>query len=256
MINYIKKDLTKLYNIGDALCTPDVYFDISSEKKRTIIGGGVWSIPDYASKSNANEMIVWAVGKSDKNLSKKVTVNTQNTFLQWTSRDLDLLEDKKKFLPCVSCLNTEVISEPKGDKTLIFTNANQAVSSDISEKLSDKYILAKNDESKDSFLRKWEMCDKIITNSYHGIYWSLLSGRKVIPFGYSSKFTSVTSLFGIQFPKENLYDVKNRAAVSQMIERNKGNFIEVKQNPLSQFREMNLEFADSLAKYEVLCELK
>jgi hypothetical protein len=256
MINYIKKDLTKLYNIGDALCTPDVYFDISSEKERTIIGGGVWNIPDHARKPNANKMIVWAAGKSDKDLGKKIPVKTQNTFLEWTSRDMDLLEDKKKFLPCVSCLNEEIISEPKGDKILIFTNANQVVSSSINEKLADKYILAKNDESKDSFLRKWEMCDKIITNSYHGIYWSLLSGRKVIPFGYSSKFTSVTSLFGIQFPKENLYDVRNRTAVSRMIEMHKSNFIEVKQNPLQQFREMNLKFADGLAKHEVVCKVK
>lgn len=255
MISYTKKNLKSLYNIGDALCTPDIYFDIKSDIEYTIIGGGVWNIPSYAKKPEANKTIVWAAGKSDKNLNQKTIEKTQQAFLEWTSRDLDLLEDKHKFLPCVSCLNDEIISEPKGDKTLVFTNANQVVSADINKRLANKYILSKNNESKETFLKKWEMCDKVITNSYHGIYWSLLSGRKVIPFGYSSKFTSVTSLFGIQFPKENLYNVSNRKAISGMIESNSGNYIQCKQNPLQRFREINLQFAEKLSKYDIECKL-
>ena len=256
MIQYIKKDLTKLYNIGDALCAPDVYFDIASESNRTIIGGGVWNIPDYQKKPGATNMIVWAAGKSDKDIRRILPVRSYTRFLEWSSRDLDLLEDKSKFLPCASCLNTKIISEPHGDKTLIFTNVNQVVSSEIDSNLSEDYILAKNDETEESFLAKWKQCGRVITNSYHGIYWSLLSGREVNPFGYSSKFTSVTHLFGIEFPKENLYDIKNRSAVSNMIEKHNGKFIKPVTNPLEQFRELNLEFADKLKTHGVVCKLK
>ncbi len=256
MITYTKKDLSKLFNIGDALCTPDVYFDIQSNRSYTIMGGGVWNIEDYNKKPSVKSTIVWAAGKSEKDIHRIKPIRSDYKFLEWGIRDLDLLEDKTRFLPCVSCLNTKIISEPKDNKILVFTNANGVVSSDINKRLSEKYILARNDETEESFLSKWQQCDRVITNSYHGIYWSLLSGREIIPFGYSSKFTSVTRLFGIEFPKENLYDIKNRTVLSHMIETNKGNFITSKQNPLEHFRDLNMSFAERLKTVGVTCKLK
>jgi hypothetical protein len=256
MITYTKKDLSKLYNIGDALCTPDVYFDIQSNHDYTIIGGGVWNIAEYNKKPTAKTSIVWAAGKSDKDFHRIQKIRSDYKFLEWGIRDLDLLEDKTRFLPCVSCFNTKIISEPKGDKTLVFTNANEVVSSEINKKLSENYILAKNNESEQDFLDKWEQCDKVITNSYHGIYWSLLSGRKIIPFGYSSKFISATHLFGIEFPRENLYNIKNRLALSHMIDSTKVTFMSTKINRLETFRELNLAFAENLKSKGIICKLK
>ena len=256
MITYTKKDISKLYNIGDALCTPDVYFNIQSNHNYTIVGGGVWNIDDYNKKTSAKNTIIWAAGKSEKDIHRIKPIRSDYRFLHWGIRDLDLLEDKTKFLPCVSCFNNNIISEPKNNKIMIFTNANAVVSSDIDKRLSEKYILAKNDESEESFLSKWQQCNRVITNSYHGIYWSLLSGREIIPFGYSSKFISVAHLFGIDFPKENLYDIKNRTVLSHMIETNKGKFITSKQTPLEQFRDLNMAFAEKLKNVGVICDLK
>ncbi len=256
MLNYVKKNLSKLYNIGDALCTPDVYFNIQSDRSYTILGGGVWNLEEQSRKVASKNTILWAVGKSDKNLNVKNTVKDNKRFLEFTSRDLDLLEDKTKFLPCVSCLNTEIIREPKDEKILVFTNANLEVSAKVNIKFPENYIIATNSESKESFLSKWEQCNRVITNSYHGIYWSLLSNRELLPFGYSSKFTSATSLFDIVFPKENLYSIYNKDMFLELLKKDKGTFIKPKLNPLEKFRDLNMQFSEKLKQYDIECKLK
>ena len=81
MISYTKKDLSKLHNIGDALCTPDVYFDIQSDKPYTIVGGGVWNIEDIDKKPTAPSTILWGAGRSDKDLFRKKQVRSNYRFL-------------------------------------------------------------------------------------------------------------------------------------------------------------------------------
>jgi len=258
MITYLKKDLSKLFNIGDSLCTPDNYFDIKSEKNFRIIGGGVWNIEKYGIDENAQNTILWAAGKSIKEFNKIRAIDTSSfRYADWSIRDLDLLDDKTKFVPCVSCLNTDVISEPIGNKTLVFTNANTTVSPDIKITESEDIVVMKNDETYSSFIEKWKHCDKIITNSYHGIYWSMLSGRAVAPYGYSSKFTSVTRLFNIEFPKENLYNLKAQEVFNYMIKRNQ-NYVSIKNYNKTHvnFCDINFEYAKKLSKIGIKCDIK
>lgn len=255
MIEFTKKNLSILDNIGDRLCTPDNYFDMQSSKGLTVVGGGVWNIEKLSNNENAPYTILWAAGKSVR--YPKIPNKIKGLrFLKTGIRDILDLDDTKYFLPCVSCLNERVISPPTGNKTLVFTNANEEVSLSVHQKQKD-YIYLNNACSIDVFLEKWAGCDRVITNSYHGIYWSLLTGRKVAPYGYSSKFTNVTALFGIDFPKENLYSVSNRAAFESMIGREQ-HYISAKnyEEKFNEFKELNTNFARSLSEVGVLCVIK
>ncbi len=253
MINFTKKNLSKLNNIGDVLCTPDNYFDITSEKDLTIVGGGVWNIEKLSKEPASKHTIVWAAGRSIRypNVANRLP---DTKFLAAGFRDILDLKDKNMFLPCVSCLHEEIVKEPIGNKTLIFTNANEQVSAIIDKKDSNKIYLT-NDCSEAEFLSVWRQCDKVITNSYHGIYWSLLSSRSVAPYGYSSKFKNVTAIFGIEFPNENFYPVASKNTLKDLIDRNQ-KFIKSKASMLDYFQQLNFEYAESLKRIGVECKKK
>jgi hypothetical protein len=255
MIKFTKKNLFELNNIGDVLCTPDNYFDMSCDKDITIIGGGVWNIEKLSNSHTANKTIVWSAGRSIRHPNKSKKLPKLN-FLKTGIRDILDLDDSSIFLPCVSCLNETILKEPHSNKTLVFTNANEKVSHDIRERDED-LIYLKNSCSLDDFLIAWNQCSRVITNSYHGIYWSFLSGREVSPYGYSSKFVNVTALFDIEFPEDNLYDVKNRSILKDMVKKDQ-TFFSVKDysKRLDKFRELNLNFADSLKVHDIQCKLK
>ena len=257
-MRYLKKDLKNLFNIGDSLCTPDVYFDISSEKDLRIIGGGVWNIKKYGSDTDAQKTILWAAGESHKDNMQRFTDITPFKFLEWSGRDRDLLKDKSRFVPCVSCFNDILLQAPKNSKTLIFTNANNAVSSKINMQETDNLLIMTNAVSYNEFMEKWEQCDRVITNSYHGIYWSLLSGREVSPFGYSSKFISVMRLFDLELPVKQLYNNRGRYSLTDLVSNNDKKFFKL-DNPqayLNEFKRLNLEFVNKLEKHGVICKIK
>jgi hypothetical protein len=259
MITYLKKDLKQLFNIGDFLCTPDNYFSIESEKNFSIIGGGVWNIEKYGTDNNSENTILWAAGKSIKEFNKIVPISSNNfRYAEWSVRDKNLIEDKSRFVPCVSCLNNEVLKEPIGNKTLFFTNANTSVSPNIQLQETENTLVMKNNETYESFIKKWEQCDRIITNSYHGIYWSLLSGRSVSPFGYSSKFISVMKLFNMELPKENIYSYKTQELFNEMLKRKEQKFFSLKTRELfkNEFINLNYEYAEKLSKIGVKCKIK
>lgn len=257
-MKYLKKDLKNLFNIGDSLCTPDVYFDISSEKDLKIIGGGVWPIRKYGTDNDAPRTILWAAGESHKDDIFRYTDQVPFNYLEWSSRDRDLLKDKSKYVPCVSCFHEELFKDPQGSKTLVFTNANSAVSSKVNIKESDELLILANDASYNTFIEKWKKCDRVITNSYHGIYWSLLSGREVSPFGYSSKFTSVMRLFDLELPKTQMYNIRGRYSLNELISKQDKVFFKLN-NPnefLNNFKELNLNFVEKLKMHDVICKIK
>jgi hypothetical protein len=254
VISFIKKDLSKLHNIGDLLCTPDNYFEVVSDSAITVVGGGVWDIEKMSTESTACNIIVWAAGRSIRypNIPRPLQ---KMKFLSSGFRDLLDIETPSLFLPCVSCLNTKIMQEPMGDKTLVFTNANSRVSSPIDATNSDRLYLT-NDCSEDEFMSAWMKCDKVITNSYHGIYWSMLSGRSVAPYGYSSKFTNVMAMFDLEIPVENIYTVGSRHIVSRLVNDLKQRFFKPNEPKLEQFQQLNLSFAHSLSKVGIECHQK
>jgi len=260
MIQYIKKDLSELNNIGDILCTPDNYFNIASEDDLNILGGGSWKGYNIKRLIKANvdvsKTIAWGIGESIKDLTLRSSVD-RLPFLEWSLRDRDLLSNKDKFVPCVSCLNRKILKEPINNNTFIFLNANTKVGPSKDKISSHNNFIGTNAECEDVFLSKWQHSDTIITNSYHGIYWALLSGRRVLPFGYSSKFVSLFEIFNLEFPLENYYRLEEKDIIFEKI-KNQNKFIEVSDYKikLENFQESNLQFAEKLIKYGINCKLK
>lgn len=250
-IKFKNQTSKSLYNLGDSLCSPKLYFDFYSESSFTIVGGGAYNILNILENNDPSDTILWSIGVSSKNLKNLKKIDNLN-FVEWSFRDRDRLVDKNKFVPCVSCLNRSIISPPTSDKSLIFLNKNPDVST-TSKFIEDSNVLyITNDCSIDEFLKKWKQCDKVITNSYHGIYWALLTGREVMPFGYSSKFLSVFEMFDLSFPLNNLYSAKHPEVLDYLIQNTKKyHKVSNEDNYLTMFQNKNIEFANNLLKHNI-----
>jgi hypothetical protein len=240
MITYITRDQT--CNLGDILACPNNYFNIESDQPTYIVGGGQWNLFELPYK-NVYRTIAWSVGISIHLLQCSLTIN-QLPLLKWSLRDIDFT-NQSHFLPCVTCLHNEIMFEPIGNETLYYFNGDQMLS------FGDNIITNNSDYS--TFINKWKHSEVIITNSYHGIYWGLLSGRSVIPFGYSTKFISLMKSFDLEFPMDNFYDnhnINHRSIIK------KANCKKIKSTRLylDQFKSMNLEFAESLRMHDVICK--
>lgn len=195
-----------------------------------IIGGGAFSllgVPEARAETDS-ATILWGVGRScpvirssgfglKSRIFRMVNeMQAMRTHMVASVRDKEWARNGIQFVPCSSVNHPLVEIEP-GNSLGIFVNANLdatganldeiARSSGISQ---EECVFGTNGLCYEDFLSRFKMIDRVITNSYHVCYWSLLSGRKVKLLGYSTKFTSLLNIFNLR--KSDLYIYKRGSA--------------------------------------------
>lgn len=264
-----------LRNIGDELCSPRHYFDFIEPRARiAIIGGGVFS--DLGEKAldrlriPASDAVLWGVGRSVKRAGDRLQVIENLPHLAWGLRDLDGVADASHFLPCVSCLHPMLDVPVAGDKTLLFVNADQRVTREADVPALQRLAAEKgwsflqNSCSDEEMQAALAGCTRVVTNSFHGAYWSLLSGHAVKVIGYSSKFESlfralrlpVNALLRYEKPRKHAWLTRWLARgpetselVTQLMHMGgEDGFVALPDAAAvrREFREMNLRFAQGL----------
>ena len=266
-----------LRNIGDELCSPRHYFDFVQPRARmAIIGGGVFS--DLGEKAlgrlriPASDAVLWGVGRSVKRAGDRLQVIDHLPHLAWGLRDMDGVADLAHFLPCVSCLHPMLEEPIVGDKTLLFVNADQRVTREADvpalQALAAErgWVFLQNNCSDEEMKAALASCARVVTNSFHGAYWSLLSGHAVKVIGYSSKFERlfrawrlpVSALLRYEKPRKHAWLTRWLGQGSQtselvaQLKRRSGDegFVAVP-DPAAirqEFRAMNLRFAQGLVE--------
>ncbi|MGO4910632.1 hypothetical protein ACEN2J_20360 [Pseudorhodobacter sp. W20_MBD10_FR17] len=190
-------------NIGDFSCSPFDYFDWgdatakdmreASEPYNVSIMGGGKIFGGMAAAAGINlarspEHIAWGVGtRQSFPISLKY----------WRARKLcslvgsrDWGDRRYDFAPCVSCMSPlfdlnlqpehDVIFYCHGGKT---DTQNISIPNNIPRK-------ANNVGSFEDSIRFIASGKTVVSNSYHGVYWSLLLGRKTICIPFSNKFNA------------------------------------------------------------------
>ena len=266
-----------LRNIGDELCSPRHYFDFIEPRARiAIIGGGVFS--DLGEKAldrlriPASDAVLWGVGRSVKRAGDRLQVIENLPHLAWGLRDLDGVADSSHFLPCVSCLHPMLDVPIAGEKTLLFVNADQRVTREADVPALQRLAAEKgwsflqNSCSDEEMQAALAGCSRVVTNSFHGAYWSLLSGHAVKVIGYSSKFESlfralrlpVNALLRYEKPRKHAWLMRwlgQGSKTSELVTQLRGitdddGFVALP-DPAAirqEFRAMNLRFAQSLVE--------
>lgn len=173
-----------------------------------IIGGGVFADLGLSALSRhdvkESDAILWGAGQSVKRPGHKAVLVSELPYADWGLRDIDKLADANRFLPCVSCLHPMLDIQSQGDRTLIFLNADPRVTDGAAQAELQKMAHTRgwdflmNSCAEGEFEEKLSSASRVLTNSFHGAYWSWLSGREVGLVGYSSKFVSLARSMGIQ----------------------------------------------------------
>ncbi len=201
MPNLMFQHLRDTNNIGDAACSPFDYFDWDDAEAK-----------DLRQPSSAYSVGIYGGGKIFRGLNNAAGINrspgtkhiawgvgTRQSFpISWSysqSRRLcDLVgsrdwgDTRYEFAPCASCMSPlfDTPSEPKHDVVFYFHGGKtdqQGI--DIPEGMPK---LSNNCGSLEEALTFISSGATVVSNSYHGVYWSLLMGRKTICIPFSNKF--------------------------------------------------------------------
>ena len=270
-VNYIHHQPLR-GNIGDYLCSPRHYFSFQGAiPGLSIVGGGVFQDFGYKKLKEANlqlnKSVLWGAGRSIRNKTDVREKTSSLGYRLWGLRDIDLISSPNTFLPCCSCLHP-MLDAPLSstNDVLVFINKDKKVTTkdgiDKIAMLSKKnnWTLLLNNCSENEVAESLATHSTIITNSFHGAYWSLLMGKEIVLMGYSSKFESVLRGFDL---KVDRFIPINRGCTHSLLDAIESLDIQKHRIRLSdshdylhRFRQLNITFAQSLVENKLASGFK
>lgn len=193
-------------NIGDMASSPFNYFETTTpvypmnfwdldagstppEKTFPVIlgGGGLYYSPTAIERLVLNHrgpVIAWGIGRNGKLDDNSSGYPGSERFALFGVRDWDV---GHSWVPCVSCASP-LFDLHRGD-----TPAHAVVVYEHKEVPIDLEGLPsmRNSETDlETVIRFLASGETVITNSYHGVYWAQLLGRKVLTMPFSNRFTA------------------------------------------------------------------
>lgn len=204
-------------NVGDANCCPAQFFDLGPHRRQDIyetpdtkdvthiiIGGGGLFHSSFESQVNTImnlglPLICWSAGTNYHGVDKPVYNVDLNKFSL-----LGLRDNGKNFVPCVSCMSASIVPK-KGYGVVSYMHKDNKHMKDVGFP-----ILYNSCKSMKKVIQHLNFGETVITNTYHGYYWSVLLGKRVILFKpFSSKFYCLPWTVPVVWNEEELPDVIN-----------------------------------------------
>lgn len=191
--------IERTQNIGDLSSAPCLYFDLDAEKKDItsvsidldkplIIGGGGLGYPafsDWFSSLISNHkapVVVWGVGG---NVHSSKNIETPEWIEKAALAGIRDFGSNYEWVPCASCLHTLFSTPYPIRHTLVaYVHGGAGLSVRIPKGTPTKTNFGCSLEEAVKFIGHGEY---VVTNSYHGVYWATLLGRKVIVDPFSSR---------------------------------------------------------------------
>lgn len=210
-------------NLGDRSACPIDHFDfgeckevnfrdVSGKGNTLIIGGGGMFYPqvdDWIFEiSKIRKVIIWGVGLNyyddREERIKKLKKNLINCFHVGVRDKKFAFENGYDYVPCSSCMYKEFDEEYEIKNEIGIYEHFQCIPMRL-HALGDLESIPIMDNKADKALEKAvrfiKSCNTIITNSYHGAYWSKMLGKDVHVLGNgSNRFNDI--------PVENLEECR------------------------------------------------
>lgn len=199
------------HNLGDRVCNPCGYFDALKDVRRMnawdvnwiyqpehlVLGGGgmvhglLAQLIEYVPRVKGRRLIAWGMGHNQHGESFIDYHKVLDGFDLVGVRDYRTAAVKGwEYVPCVSCMNG-AFEEVAGEKAVHPVVVYQHYDNPIKLRFTKGAMPTMTNEVpglKDAlaFLASGEV---VVTNSYHGAYWAMLLGRKVMIYRpFASRF--------------------------------------------------------------------
>lgn len=184
-------------NTGDKVCSPAQYFHLPPSQKIDILnsdyaastknyligGGGILYFGDRISKlieRCEKKIVIWGAGH---NLHKRVAIDYPTALEKCDLVGLRDWNSPYEWVPCASCMS------PLFDETY---EAKREVGFYSHYAIKNTHIQGMtNDQPFSEVIKYLGESEVVVTNSYHGVYWATLLGRKVIAYSHSTKFKTL-----------------------------------------------------------------
>ena len=218
-------------NVGDRNCSPYDYFewgdatvsDIRESKPANydvgIFGGGkiFGGLSSYAGvlppRNRVN--IAWGVSTVQSFPISLRYYKSRKLMNLIGSRDYG--DTRYDYAPCPSCMAPFFDAPPEPEHDVIFYLHN-GKSAMISRSIPDDIPLETNTCANfETALRFIASGRTVVSNSYHGVYWALLMGRKTVCVPFSNKFSNYRQAPHYASPKTWLSETKNAIARPEML---------------------------------------
>lgn len=232
-INIIKKNTYSELNLQEIYQLTENLIKIIVENKIVIIGGGglinqdnKWNKFINLSIKYSSFTVLYSIGKNTRmsdsayldSIDFYDSINLENSNVLYGTRDWEYLQnnDEKNYnyVPCPSCMLIKIPEIPNiirkvglvqhawfklkidsDDENLEILKNTEMISMDITKNSIDSILL---------FIYSSEY---ILTNTYHGYYWSMLSNKKVILLDkWSTKFDKMKWSTNLYKKNINIYE--------------------------------------------------
>lgn len=185
-------------NTGDSLSPPALYFNLQDSvqildlcqvkflnltaPQAIIVGGGgllyFKKSMDYLCNNKKRPLIGWGFGCNDHN-SKNISFPPLKEFDLLGVRDYT---NQFQWTPCASCMRPEFDHPQEQQRDIvIYEHQDRPIPIKGFEKINNTTPF----ETVMKFLSSAEI---VLTNTYHGAYWSILLAKKVVAFPFSNRF--------------------------------------------------------------------
>lgn len=206
-------------NIGDRECCPAYWLPFQARKtvqalKETvppcdvaIFGGGqiyasvVECVAQHAAA--ARHCVTWAIGLHAAKRKVDGTDQFQTRMSLIGCRDIDI--PGTEYVPCASCLAPGLQHTPAPTREAVLYL--HAAKSDAVQRPDGIASRTNHDGTLAEALAFLASGETVITNSFHGTYWAMLMGRKVLCLPFSSKFKGFARMPALADPGDWLADL-------------------------------------------------
>jgi hypothetical protein len=226
-------------NIGDLLSAPSLYFSLGDRMEimgwkptenpdresriawkekflsatSIVIGGGGLLCSEFFepairyildNKNPDTNVVVWGAGHNEWKISDwrkmKCQLDLDKNFDLVGVRDYG---HKYNWVPCPSCMNPafDTISPPK-QEVVVYAHEGTLRNPKLSAFLPKEFPTLSNSSDFKSAIEFISSGDLVLTDSYHGLYWATLLGRRVVAFPTSSKFYDVKHAVPLCDPRD------------------------------------------------------
>ncbi|MGB5981875.1 MAG: hypothetical protein WBG46_06990 [Nonlabens sp.] len=218
------------------------FMDAAINHKLIIGGGGLLNTPTFDAQMKLFEylsrkgkkVVFWGLGhnsgKHHHDANLEYNINTEGLDM-FSSRDHSKSGD---YVPCVSCKHPLLDGDSIVKQELGVVFHKKTLARPHVTTLFDGIPKCDNTQSIENIIDFIKSSEKIITNSYHAMYWSLLLGKKVAVIGKNSKYHDFHNKPIYTTFENSVKDVNKAQSISGL---------------LSECRELNDRFAKKAFEY-------
>ncbi|KJZ19665.1 polysaccharide pyruvyl transferase family protein [Loktanella sp. S4079] len=223
-------------NVGDRSCSPYDYFDwgdatVSDLRKDDtpsydigIYGGGqvFGGLSRYAGvmREQSALNIAWGVGTNQTFPISPRHMRSKRKMDIIGSRDYG--DNRYTYAPCPSCMSPlfDKVTEPTHE-VVFYSHAGKSpkMKLQVPDHIPVKDNLCGSLDEALSFIASGQT---VVSNSYHGVYWALLMGRKTICVPFSNKFKGYRLAPHFASPSNWFDELDNGKSYPEMLEMMRG----------------------------------